>query len=177
MGDLFVSLKGDDDVLTVGLNRAVDLIDEATRSGRAGQILGSHPGDGKPVRVRKGRFGAFVEHAGTRASLPKGVSPESVTLADALALLATKSAAVTKPSTKKAASGQRSRSKTAGGRGKATKAEVEVKERSVRASPKGTTDGKDSTKKSRKASTRAPSATKNKVSADKRADRARNRSA
>jgi DNA topoisomerase-1 len=86
----YISLK-DDDVLTIGLNRAVTLIAEAPAGAKA-TALGDHPGDGKPVTVRAGRFGPYVQHGALRATLPKSMEPETVTLDAALALLAAKAA-------------------------------------------------------------------------------------
>ena len=86
----YVSLK-DDDVLTIGLNRAVTLIAEAPAGPKA-TTLGDHPDDGKPVTQRAGRFGPYVQHGALRATLPKSVEPESMTLEAAVALLAAKAA-------------------------------------------------------------------------------------
>ncbi|HRK96565.1 MAG TPA: type I DNA topoisomerase, partial [Rhodospirillales bacterium] len=49
MGDLYVSLRGDDDVLSVGLNRAVDLVANAAKRRTPGKPVGEHPDDGKPI--------------------------------------------------------------------------------------------------------------------------------
>jgi DNA topoisomerase I, bacterial len=92
MGDVYVSLKGDDDVLSIGLNRAVDLIAKAASGKRAGKMLGDHPEDGKPVRLRPGRYGAYVEHGSTRATLPSSVDEQALTLETAIELLAAKAA-------------------------------------------------------------------------------------
>jgi DNA topoisomerase-1 len=87
MGNTYKSLDADDDVLSIGLNRAVALLAEAKPRGRA---LGSHPKDGEPVEVRRGRFGPFVQHGRRVASLPRGVDFDAVTLDQAVALLAEK---------------------------------------------------------------------------------------
>ena len=92
-GRAFTALPPGDDVLTVGLNRAVALIAEkGSRPQRAAALkaLGGHPDDGAPVEVRKGRYGPYVAHGRVFASLPKGTAPEQVTLAMALELLAHK---------------------------------------------------------------------------------------
>ena len=92
-GRAFTALPPGDDVLTVGLNRAVALIAEkGRRPQRAAALkaLGGHPDDGAPVEVRKGRYGPYVAHGRVFASLPKGTTPEQVTLAMALELLAHK---------------------------------------------------------------------------------------
>ena len=86
----YVSLK-DDDVLSIGLNRAVALIAEAPAGAKA-TTLGDHPDDGKPVTVRAGRFGPYAQHGALRATLPKSVEPETMTLDAAVALLAAKAA-------------------------------------------------------------------------------------
>ncbi|MBM3733161.1 MAG: type I DNA topoisomerase [Acidimicrobiia bacterium] len=83
----YVSLKGEDDVLTIGANRAVALLAEAAQRSSA-RTLGSHPDDGLPVIVRRGRFGAYTQHGKTRANLPKGVDIKTIDLDQAIALLA-----------------------------------------------------------------------------------------
>jgi DNA topoisomerase-1 len=87
----FISLKGDDDVLSIGLNRAVTLIAESPKKAPA-QTLGTHPDDGKPITMRQGRFGRYVQHGSIRATLPKGKSADTLTLDEAVALLAAKAA-------------------------------------------------------------------------------------
>jgi DNA topoisomerase-1 len=85
MGSLFASLDKDDDILAIGLNRAVDVIGRKLASVR---ILGQHPKDRADIQVRKGRFGPYLQHGQTVANLPKGVMMEEVTLEDGLKLLA-----------------------------------------------------------------------------------------
>jgi DNA topoisomerase-1 len=84
------SLADDDDVLTVGLNRAVALLAEPKR--RRGpkvlKSLGEHPGDGKAVAVLEGRYGPYVNHGKTNATLPAGTEPNDVSLEIALGLIA-----------------------------------------------------------------------------------------
>jgi DNA topoisomerase-1 len=87
MGAVFGSLDRDDDVLAVGINRAVDLIARKMASVRT---LGSHPADHELVAVRKGRFGPYVQHGKTVANLPRGVMLEEITLEQAVTLLAEK---------------------------------------------------------------------------------------
>ncbi len=94
--DRFVRLGADDDVLTIGMNRAITLIAEAATKGRPAQKvlreLGEHPDDQKPVTLHEGRFGPYVKHGKINASLPKGEEPDSLTMETALALLAAKAA-------------------------------------------------------------------------------------
>ena len=93
----FTSLPPEDDVLEIGINRAVDLLAEAAK--KAGRLLGEHPTGGE-VHVKKGRFGPYVEHNRLRATLGKAHDIADITLEVALELLAAKAA---KAPTKKAA--------------------------------------------------------------------------
>ena len=96
----FTSLKDGDDVLSVGINRAVDLLAEASK--KSGRVLGQHP-DGGEVHVKAGRFGPYFEHNKLRAPLGKSLYIEDVTLVDALPILAAKAAAPKKAAKKGAA--------------------------------------------------------------------------
>jgi len=87
MGPLYASLDKDDDVLHVGLNRAMDLIGKKQDSVRN---LGGHPKDGAPVVARKGRFGPYAQWGNMVANLPRGEELSEFTLEQAVALLAEK---------------------------------------------------------------------------------------
>ncbi len=54
------------------------------------RVLGAHPRDKKPVELHAGRYGPYVKHGDTNATLPDRDKAESVTLDEALALLAEK---------------------------------------------------------------------------------------
>ena len=90
-GKAFVSLKADDDVLTVGLNRAVTLIAEGKQHGRKTverlREIGAHTRDGVVVSVMDGRYGPYLHHNGINAPLPKTTTPEAITLEEAIAQL------------------------------------------------------------------------------------------
>jgi DNA topoisomerase-1 len=87
MGSIFKSIDKDDDVLSIGINRAVSLLADAAARVRS---MGPHPKDGEPVEVKKGRFGPFAQHNGFVASLPRNLTMEEITLDQAVALLAEK---------------------------------------------------------------------------------------
>ena len=108
MGPLTPRSAGDDDVLTIGLNRAVTLLAEAKskRRGSSGTALGEHPKDGKPVTLHSGRYGPYVKHGRTIASVPRDRTAEEVTLANAVELLAQQAG--------KAKGGRRGRAKAKG---------------------------------------------------------------
>jgi len=86
-GSIFKSLDKDDDVLTIGLNRAIVLLADARSRIRE---LGPHPKDGEMVVVRKGRFGPYAQHGRTVANLPRDLAMEDAELADMVTLLAEK---------------------------------------------------------------------------------------
>ncbi len=93
----FKSIPADDPdgVLTIGLNRAVDLLAQQGKSRGGGGFgtlreLGPHPEDGKPVNISKGRFGPYIRHGGVNATIPKSVPVEEVTLQQAVEWLAAK---------------------------------------------------------------------------------------
>jgi DNA topoisomerase I len=87
MGAIYASLDRDDDVLHVGLNRAMDLIGKKQDSIRS---LGDHPKDAVPVVARKGRFGPYAQWGNVVANLPRGTELGDFTLAQAVALLTEK---------------------------------------------------------------------------------------
>jgi DNA topoisomerase-1 len=90
-GATFKSLGADDDVLTIGLNRAVVLLAEPSSAQRRGpQLLreiGAHP-EGGTVGLYRGRYGPYVSHDGVYASLPRNADPATFSLGEALPLLA-----------------------------------------------------------------------------------------
>ncbi|MEM7237490.1 MAG: topoisomerase C-terminal repeat-containing protein, partial [Pseudomonadota bacterium] len=97
-GKTFASLEKGDDVLSVGMNRAVELIAQKQRRGPgrgAAQTplreLGEHP-DGGAINVMDGRYGPYVKWEKINATLPKDVEPGSVTLEQAIELVMAKAA-------------------------------------------------------------------------------------
>lgn len=78
----------------IGLNRAVTLIAEKIAKGPSGRRFGADPG--KPlgehpslggVAVKNGRYGAYVTSGGVNATIPSDKTPETITLAEAIALI------------------------------------------------------------------------------------------
>jgi len=94
-GKIYANLEAGDEVLTVGLNRAVTLIAEKLAKGprgrrfggSPGRPLGEHPDKGGPVVVKTGRYGPYVNHNGLNATLPSDKTPETITLEEAVALV------------------------------------------------------------------------------------------
>jgi DNA topoisomerase-1 len=94
-GKTYANLEDGDDVVTIGLNRAVTLIAEKKANpskGRRfgadpGKILGEHPDKGGPVVVKNGRYGPYVSHNGINATITGDKTPETITLTEAIVLL------------------------------------------------------------------------------------------
>ncbi|AZO12609.1 type I DNA topoisomerase [Mesorhizobium sp. M3A.F.Ca.ET.080.04.2.1] len=97
----YANLESIEDVFSIGLNRAVSVIAEKQQKGKAGRNgatpaalkeLGDHPDGGGKIVVRDGRYGPYVNYGKVNATLPKGKDPQSVTMEEALALIADKEA-------------------------------------------------------------------------------------
>ncbi len=101
VGGTYVSLKDDDDVLTIGLNRAVDLLGDKPRKDPPIE-LGKHPKSKKPLMVKDGRWGPFVQMGRTMARLPKDMAKEDVTLEKAIEMIDAKAGGGKGATTKKA---------------------------------------------------------------------------
>jgi DNA topoisomerase-1 len=86
---VYKSLPKDEDVLKVGLDRAVELLKMARTRGGATprKELGAHPVDGEPVQIFDGRYGAYVKHGKINATIPKDQSVDELTLEQAVALI------------------------------------------------------------------------------------------
>jgi DNA topoisomerase-1 len=119
-GSAFRSLGKDDDVLTIGLNRAVSVLGEPAkgRGGRApappGRVLGQHPDDNMPVTLHEGRYGPYVKHGKINATLPKELTPATVTMEQALDLLQARAQRGGAKPARKAAKKQAAKPKAAG---------------------------------------------------------------
>ncbi|WP_069131876.1 type I DNA topoisomerase [Rhodohalobacter halophilus] len=86
----FKSLKKDDNVLTIELDRAVELLKEKSKGRRGSSTiaeLGNHPETDKPVKVMTGRYGPYLKYGKKNISLPKDTEPEKVSMGDAVRLI------------------------------------------------------------------------------------------
>ncbi|MCF6101594.1 type I DNA topoisomerase [Mesorhizobium muleiense] len=97
----YANLDNIEDVFSIGLNRAVSVIAEKQLKGPGGRNggtpaalkeLGEHPAGGGKIVVRDGKYGPYVNFGKVNATLPKGKDPQSVTIEDAVALIAEKEA-------------------------------------------------------------------------------------
>ena len=96
-GGTNANLENIEEVFTVGMNRAVQLLAEkiASRGGRGASAtalheLGEHPTEGGPVSVMKGKYGPYIKWEKINATIPKDLEPENVTMDMAIQLIAEK---------------------------------------------------------------------------------------
>jgi DNA topoisomerase-1 len=145
----YASLEAGDEVFDVGLNRAVTLIAEKVAKGPSrgrfgadpGKPLGDHPSLGA-VAVKSGRYGAYVTAGGVNATIPSDKEKDTITLAEAIALI-----------DERAAKG--------GGKAKAKKAAKAPKAKKAKAEPNETeADEAEAAKAVKKSSAKKPAKSK-----------------
>lgn len=115
-GKDYRSLKKDDDVLTVELDRALFLLSQPKGNRSRKELLkelGNHPDNDKPLKLYKGRYGPYISYGSKNIKLPEGESPDEITLERALELIGT--------STKSKTTKTGSRTKTANSKSKTSK--------------------------------------------------------
>jgi DNA topoisomerase I len=94
----YANLPSVEEVFSVGINRAVALIAEKKAGGGKSRFqraaptvlkeLGEHPSEGGKVQVLSGRYGPYVKHGDTNATLPRGKDPAKLTMEEAVQLIA-----------------------------------------------------------------------------------------
>ena len=111
-GGTNANLEGIDDVWTVGMNHAVELLAAKIASrGARGQAsvpiheLGEHPEAGGPVNIYTGKYGPYVKWEKINATIPDTIEPADLTMAQAVDLIDERAAKAgkKKPGAKKAA--------------------------------------------------------------------------
>ncbi|WP_300016049.1 type I DNA topoisomerase [uncultured Roseobacter sp.] len=98
-GGTNANLESIDEVFTVGMNRAVQLLAEkvASRGGRGAAAktlreLGEHPDQGGQISIMEGKYGPYVKWEKINATLPKGTEPDDLTIEAAILLIDEKAA-------------------------------------------------------------------------------------
>jgi DNA topoisomerase-1 len=86
----FKSIPRADSIFDISLDRAVELLAQAREGNTVLRVLGDHPDDKTSVEICSGRYGPYVRHGKINATLPKGISPDVITLEEALELIAAK---------------------------------------------------------------------------------------
>ncbi|WP_339817630.1 type I DNA topoisomerase [Sulfitobacter dubius] len=131
-GGTNANLEGIDEVFTVGMNRAVQLLAEkvASRGGRGKAAkpireMGEHPDMGGAVNIMEGKYGPYVKWEKVNATIPKEVEPADLTMERAVELIEeklAKSPAKRKAATKKKAPAKKPAAKAAAKKPAAKKA-------------------------------------------------------
>ncbi|MEO1910664.1 MAG: type I DNA topoisomerase [Paracoccus sp. (in: a-proteobacteria)] len=120
-GSKYANIQDVDEVFTIGMNRAVEVLAAKQTRGRGAAAaplkeLGDHP-DGGAIQVMSGRYGPYVKWEKINATLPRDVEPADLTVEQALELIAAKAAkspkkAAKKPTAKKPAAKKPAAKKT-----------------------------------------------------------------
>lgn len=109
------SLKAEDDVLAIGLSRALDLLAQP-KKGRGGRTalkdLGTPEGAEEAIQLFDGPYGLYVKQGKVNASLPEGTTADTITLEQAVELLAAKAASGKGKGRKTAAKSATTRART-----------------------------------------------------------------
>ncbi|NTF07278.1 type I DNA topoisomerase [Agrobacterium rubi] len=144
----YANLESIEDVFSIGLNRAVTVIAEKKASPGRGRSstpaalkeLGDHP-DGGAITVRDGKYGPYVNWGKVNATIPKAQAPDTVTLDEALVLIAERIA-----KTGTGSNGKPVKAKKAAAPKKATKAASADGETKAKAKPKAAAKSKTAAK-------------------------------
>jgi DNA topoisomerase-1 len=134
----FKSIPRSDSIFDIALDRAVELLAQAKTGGAAVlRTLGEHPDDKAPIEICSGRYGPYARHGKVNATLPKDMSPDEITLEQALELIAAKAAkggigkAAKKPAAKAKAAKPKAAAKTAKPKAASTKAKPATAKKTV----------------------------------------------
>ena len=105
-GRIYANLSDPEEILIIGMNRAVELLDEKVKNGgrysaaKPLRELGEHPDTGA-INVMDGKYGPYVKWKKINATLPKETSPEKITLEEAVKLINEKAVKNKNPARKK----------------------------------------------------------------------------
>ena len=87
----FKSIPKSDSIFDIDLARSLELLAQAKAKAAPLRELGEHP-EGGSIAIYSGRYGPYVQHGKVNATIPRDEPVESVTLQQALELLAAKAA-------------------------------------------------------------------------------------
>ena len=83
----YKGLEKDDNVLTIDMNRAVELIKQIKGKKEPLRVIGEHPETGQILEIHEGKYGPYIKHGTLNATLPKEREVAEVTLAEAVDLI------------------------------------------------------------------------------------------
>lgn len=87
------SIPKGESLFTITLQRALEMLSQPKKGrGRASALkdLGPHPDSGDAIQVFNGPYGPYIKCGKVNASLPEGSTPDTITLEQAIALIAEK---------------------------------------------------------------------------------------
>ncbi|MBW7922123.1 MAG: type I DNA topoisomerase [Rubellimicrobium sp.] len=123
-GPKYANLPEVEEVFTIGMNRAVEVLAQKVTRGRATaeplRSLGEH--EGGAVTVMPGRYGPYVKWGKVNATIPKEMTPEAITFDEAVALIDARAA---KGGTKKKVAAKKAPAKKAAAKKPAAKKKAE----------------------------------------------------
>jgi DNA topoisomerase-1 len=134
----YASLESPEDVFTIGLNHAVTVIAEKKAKSRAPRgpeplkELGANPQGGAVIKLMRGRYGPYVTDGDTNATVPSATDPLSVTLEQAIELIAERAA---KGGSKKRKDPAKAKSKSRNGNAAAKPVAAKKKASAARKAP------------------------------------------
>jgi DNA topoisomerase I len=88
----FQSLEKEDDVLEIGLERALELLKKKSQKQKARtssviRDMGEHPENGEKIQIMTGRYGPYIKYGKKNISIPKNRDPESLDMGAVLDLI------------------------------------------------------------------------------------------
>ncbi len=88
----FQSLGKDDDILDIGLDRAVELLKQKKQKqkGKTSSVIkdmGEHPENGEKIQIMTGRYGPYIKYGRKNISIPKNRDAESLDMGTVLDLI------------------------------------------------------------------------------------------
>lgn len=89
-GDIFRSLRKEDDVYTITLDRALEVLAEERKSRRGSTLLkelGAHPKMKKPVGLYEGKYGPYLKVGTKNFGVPKETNIAALTLEEAIKII------------------------------------------------------------------------------------------
>jgi len=89
------SIAGEEMIFDITLEQALEIYSQPKYANRAATSLKEFEADpvsGKPIRIKDGRFGAYVTDGTTNVTIPKGQTPDDITFEIAVQMLADKRA-------------------------------------------------------------------------------------
>lgn len=107
----FVSLKKDDDPLTISLERSIELIEENRKKERE-RVIKTY-GEEPELQVLNGRWGPYLFYKGDNYKLPKGTNAEALTLEECMKIITEQTPTNARRKSGKAASKDSKQAKTA----------------------------------------------------------------